>query len=412
MQKWQNKILLTSWITYASYYLIRVNLPVAIPGIIKEFHFSKTEIGAVLSALFFAYAFGQFVNGQLADRFGAKKIVFVGLVASAIINLFFGFTGAILTGMILLWGLNGFFQSMGWSPIVKTVASWFPRENRGRAAGILATAYIAGSALSWLLAGYILKSFDWRWVFIAPAFITIAVAFYWHTKIKNTCEEAGFPPVEICEDDAPNEPKKLRANIKFILRSKQIWLAAFSLFGLNIVRYGFLDWAPTFFFEVHKAPISTAVFKALIFPAAGILGALFTGWASDKLVKGRQELLAAGMLILLAVSALLFRFIPKEDWLFSLITLGVIGFLTFGPHMLIVTALPMDLGTKERAASATGFIDGWGYIGASITGLGTGLLLDYFSWDAAFYFWISGAVIAAIFMMILWNSRKTMAQKW
>ncbi len=412
MQKWQKRILFTSWITYASFYLIRVNLPVAIPGIIKEFGFSKTEIGAVLSALFFAYAFGQFINGQLADKIGAKRIVFVGLMASAIINLIFGFVGGFLVTLIILWGLNGFFQSMGWSPIVKTIANWFPRENRGRASGILATAYITGSALSWLLAGFILKSFDWRFVFIMPAFITIAVAIYWHLKIKNTCEEAGFPPVEVCDDDPVNNPKGIRANLRFVLKSKQIWFAAFALFGLNIVRYGFIVWAPTFFFEVQKAPISTAVFKAMIFPIAGILGALFTGWAFDKLVKGKQELMAAGMLVLLAVSAFSFRFIPQQDWLLSLTILGVVGFLTFGPHMLIVTALPMDLGTKERAASATGFIDGWGYIGASMTGLGTGLLLDHLGWNAAFYFWISGAIIAAIFMMILWTCRKDKNQRW
>jgi sugar phosphate permease len=404
MKKWQNKILLTSWITYASFYLIRVNMPVAIPGIMKEFQISKTEIGLVLSALFAAYAFGQFVNGQLGDKFGARKIVTLGLMVSAVLNIIFGFTGNFLLGMIIIWGLNGFFQSMGWGPIVKTVANWFQKDRRGRISGILASAYIAGSALSWLLAGYILKYGNWRWVFWVPAIITIGFAINWFRKIRNTCEDAGFPPVEICEDDN-DKPKKpsILENSKFILKNKYIWLAAFSLFGLNIVRYGFIDWAPTYFFEVQKAEISRAVFKAIIFPAAGILGALFTGWASDKFFKSKRAPMATIMLLLLAVAALSFHLVPKENWLLSLVLLAITGFLTFGPHMLIVTALPMDLGTKERASSAAGFIDGMGYIGASLTGVGTGLLIDYINWDAAFYFWISGAIISAVFMLVLWG---------
>lgn len=400
---------MTCWITYASYYLVRVNLPVAIPGMIAEFGISKTEIGIVLSALFATYAFGQFVSGQLGDKFGAKKIVTLGLVVSSVLNLIFGFTGNFVIGMAIIWGLNGFFQSMGWSPIVKTVANWFPVHKRGKASGILASAYISGSALSWLLAGFILKGLGWRWVFWMPAFITVGVAIFWVARIKTSCEEAGFPPVEeVCISKSRNRPS-IRNNLKFVLTSKPIWLAALSLFGLNIVRYGFIDWAPTYFFEVQKAPISTAIFKALIFPAAGVAGSLFTGWASDRLFKARRAPMGVIMLILLALFASVFKFIPQENWILSLVVLGIVGFLTFGPHMLIVTALPMDLGSKEKAASATGFIDGCGYVGATLTGVGTGVILDKISWDAAFWFWISGAFIAAVFMTVLWNSEEEKA---
>jgi len=63
----------------------------------------------------------------------------------------------------------------------------------------------------------------------------------------------------------------------------------------------------------------------------------------------------------------------------------------------------VDLGTKEIASSPAGFIDCFGYIGAALTGIGSGLLIDKYSWNAAFYFWIAGAFIAAILMALLWN---------
>lgn len=75
------------------------------------------------------------------------------------------------------------------------------------------------------------------------------------------------------------------------------------------------------------------------------------------------------MLILLALACVLYRVVPAESWILSLSTLLVIGFLTFGPHVLIVAALPADLGSRKDSSSVTGFIDAMGYVGASLTGV-------------------------------------------
>lgn len=398
IKNWQRKILFTAWITYASFYLTRVNMSIAIPGIIEEFGISKTAIGWVLTALFIAYAIGQFVNGQLGDKFSAKKLVAVGLLGSAVVNVIFGFTSNFLAGMILIWALNGFFQSMGWAPTVKIVSNWFPVHKRGKASGILGSSYQIGNAVSWMLAGFIVGVLGWRWAFWIPAGITMLLVIHWYFGIKEKAEDAGFNGVEIAR-----KSNGLRDTVKSTLRNRGIWIASGALFGLNIVRYGFLSWAPTYFFEVQKAAISLAAYKALIFPLAGSLGALTAGWISDKFFQSRRAPMAVLMLLILILAIWLFPQIPVASWALSLIVLAVIGFTVFGPHMLMVTALPMDLGTKEMASSATGFIDGWGYVGAALTGVGTGFLLDNFGWNAAFYFWIAGAVMAALLMASLWK---------
>lgn len=401
MNKWQKRILATCWITYASFYLLRVNMSVAIPGIIEEFDISKTAIGWVLTALFIAYAIGQFVNGQLGDKFSAKKLVGIGLLGSAVVNVIFGFTGNFLAGMILIWALNGFFQSLGWAPTVKIVSSWFPIQQRGKAAGILGSSYQIGNVVSWALAGLVVGLFGWRWAFWVPAMIVPFLAINWFLRMRAKAEDAGFEPVEIAR-----KSNGLQDTIKSTLQNRGIWIVALGLFGLNVVRYGFLDWAPTYFFEVQKAAISLAAYKALIFPLAGSLGALSAGWISDKFFQSRRAPMAVLMLSILILAVWLFPQIPVTSWVLSLVVLAVIGFTTFGPHMMMVTALPMDLGTKEMASSSAGFIDGWGYIGAALTGVGTGFLLDNFGWDWAFYFWLSGAIMAAILMAILWRYKK------
>lgn len=408
---WRKRIFWSVWITYAAFYLCRVNMSVAIPGIMDEFAISKTTIGLVLSAFFITYAAGQFINGQIGDKYGGRKLISLGILTSAILNLIFGFTSGFIGSMILIWALNGVFQSMGWSPSVKTIANWFPLSMRTKKAGLLGTSYQFGSAASWALSGFIVGMLGWRWAFFLPALLCIIAGIHWLIRGRDAPEEVGLPTVEQHESGKILLNKKPRKDthlgFKYTLLSvitrKRIWAAALALFGLNIIRYGFMDWAPTYLFEVQHAAISTAAYKALIIPLAGILGALFAAYASEKFFEHRKAPIAAVMLFLLAFFCYIFAHLPKEAWLLGIAVMALIGFFTYGPHVMIVTAMPMDFGSRKAAASAAGFIDGWGYIGAALTGVGTGWLVDTFSWTYAFYFWILGAIGAGLIMCVLWK---------
>ena len=405
---WQKKMFWLMWVTYASFYLCRVNMCIAMPKMMEEFGLTKTNMGLVLSSLFLLYAIGQFINGQLGDKLNSRRIITLGLLSSALLNIIFGFIGGMLGLMLVVWGLNGYFQSMGWGPTVKAMANWFPVSVRGKISGRLGTSYIIGGALSWLLAGSIMKYFNWRFTFWLPSLFCIFIAIHWLIRARNAPEEIGLPSIEEQEKGFENrEIHKdthigFRNTLRITLLSPYIWFAAFGLFGLNIVRYGFMSWAPTFMFEEQGATISLAAYKAIAFPIAGALGAIFAGWASDKIFGNRRTPVVFLMLILLAIFCYLYRIIPGDNWVVSLIILLFIGFFTFGPHVLIVAAIPADLGSRKAASSATGFIDGMGYLGASLTGVGTGYLIEEFGWNAGFYFWIFGAIFAAIMNLLIW----------
>lgn len=406
---WRKRVFISVWITYSAFYLVRVNMSIAIPGIMEEFGYSKTVMGGLLTCLFITYAIGQFINGQLGDRFGARRLISFGLLVSGLLNIVFGFSSAI-TAMMIIWGLNGFFQSMGWGPSVKTVANWFPPEKRGKMSGLLGTSYQIGNAYSWALAGFVVGLLGWRWAFWIPGIIVIFLAIHWYVRGRNAPEEVGLPTIE--EESAgievTGETRKdhyigFSNTLATVLKDPRIWVVAFGLFCLNIIRYGFMSWAPTYMFEVQKAAISTAAYKAIAIPVAGCLGAIFAGWVTDRFFESRRAPVATVMLILLGLFAWLFPRIPVDRWVLSFICLLAIGFMTYGPHILMVGTIAMDFGTRKAAASAAGFIDCFGYIGAALTGIGSGLLIDKYNWNAAFYFWIAGAFIAAILMASLWN---------
>ena len=397
------------------FYVGRVNMSIAIPGIMDEYGYDKTTMGLILTALFGAYAFGQFVNGQLGDKFGGRIMVSLGLILSAVFNLLFGFS-SIFTAMVVIWALNGYVQSMGWAPTVKTVANWFPRRIRGRIGGVLGSSYQIGNALSWLLAGLLAAYLDWRWLFYVPAIILAAAAVHWYVRGRNAPEVVGLPSLEEEEDNKvreealPDHHLGFRYTLGAVLSSPHIWCMAFGLFFLNIVRYGFMDWAPTYMFEVQKAHISVAAYKAMAIPLAGSLGAIFAGWLSDKVFHLRRAPASAIMLLALVFFTWLFPQIPGANWVASLAVLIMVGFLTYGPHVAIVTYAPMDFGTRKAAASAAGFIDGMGYIGAALTGVASGFLADHFGWNAAFYLWMGGAFGAAVLMLLIWNYRPKLTE--
>jgi len=109
------------------------------------------------------------------------------------------------------------------------------------------------------------------------------------------------------------------------------------------------------------------------------------------------------MLVCLGTFAWLYLKIPADNWVLGLVCLAMIGYFTYGPHVTMVAAIPMDFGTRKGAASATGFIDGLGYIGAVLTSIISGMLIDNYGWGAAFNFWIASAFIAAGLMATLWK---------
>jgi OPA family glycerol-3-phosphate transporter-like MFS transporter len=398
------------WVTYASFYLLRVNISVAVPEIMETFGLSRAEMGLVMSSQFLLYAIGQFINGQIGDRIDARRFVAAGLLASAALNVLFGFSAGALTLMVVLWGLNGYFQSMGWGPTVKTMANWFPVSRRNLIAGRLATAYVLGGAIAWLVAGALIAHWSWRHVFWWPALLTAGLALHWFIRARSAPEVVGLPSVEEQEfgdvSSGGESPPGggylgLRPTLRLTLANPQVWVAAWGLFGLNIVRYGFMDWAPTFFVETHGESSSLAALHSIAFPLAGAAGAVGAGWACQRLGSRSQAQVGVVLLLALAVTCWAFPRLSAFGAGASFATLLVLGFLTFGPHMLLVTALPPVLGSRQAASSVTGFIDAVGYAGAALTGGVSGLLVDTLSWTAAFYFWISGALLAAFMMSLL-----------
>lgn len=430
LARWQRRIFVSAWVTYFAYYLCRYNMPMAKTQLSETFRWDAAQIGIIFTALTLMYAIGQFVNGQLADRFGTRAIASLGVLGSVVMNLaVFGVTLAarpeapdatgVLTLVVVFWGLNGFFQAMGWSPMVRLLAHWFPVKGRGKVMGVMGASYQFGGAFSWALAFFLASYYarvlggDWRSVFWVPAVLFAAVGLFFFVLVRDCPERVGLPA--LAAEDEPRPPgecaprRTIVRNTLATLSNPYLWIVAVTFFLLDLNRYGFVNWLPAFLDERASSGAATlmANFKDVmmrcIHPLAGSVGAVTAGWATDRFFGGRRAPVIAILLVLLGVFSVTFPYIPPRNSLLVIAVVALIGFCTYGPHILMVGHAAQDFGKRSGAAGAAGFIDAMGYIGASLAGWGAGTLIKSSGYELTFVIFGSAALLAVVPISIIWK---------
>lgn len=405
---WRVRMLYSLFIGYAVFYFVRKNISLAIPGMISEFGYSKAEIGILSSTLYLTYGLGKFGMGILGDRANPRYFMAIGLALSALVNIWFGLSSS-LYFLALLWGLNGVFQAMGWPPCARGLTQWYSASERGTFWGIWNASHNVGGAIIVAMAGWLTQEYGWRSAFYVPAAMALVVAVFLVDRLRDTPPSLGLPPVEEYRDDPTGDPEPESGTLpmreilfKHVLTNKYIWALGFANFFVYIVRYGAMDWAPTFLHEVKGSNLASAGFKVAGFEMIGMVGAFAAGYISDRWFKGRRGPLNVLYMLLLAVAVGLFWLTPPgSDWL-DLLTLSAIGFLVYGPQMLVGVSA-VDVSNKHSAATATGFTGLLGYLGAVVSGVGAGWVVDKWGWDGGFRFFIACGVLGALCFALTWK---------
>jgi OPA family glycerol-3-phosphate transporter-like MFS transporter len=325
----------------------------------------------------------------------------------------------ILPCMALFWGANGFFQAMGWPPMVRMMAHWYKAEHRGNVMGLLGTCYQFGGAfaslLTLFLTGYYVTRFhgDWRSAFLVPAVLFAVVGAAFWLLARNRPEDVGLPPVD--PDDVHPEhgghsaPPSIARNVLRTLTNRYLWVVAGAFLLLDFNRYGFINWLPNFLKQQNLAHSSALmenfklIAKVCILPLAGSLGAVTAGWATDRFFQSRRAPVIAILLALLGLLSIVFPFVPADNTAAVITIVALIGFCTYGPHILMVGHAAQDFGKKSGAAGAAGFIDAVGYIGASLAGVGAGALIGQHGYRVAFVLFGVAAILGALLASVIWT---------
>ena len=397
----QRAVLWVLWLTYGSFYFCRNNLGVALPGLQAELGYTKPQIGTVLMALKLAYGVGQFINGQMAEHWRPRKLLACGLLASAALNVMFGWATA-LYFLTFVWACNGYVQALGWPPTMRVTANWFPALQRGRAIGIIGTGYQLCGALTFFVAGWAAERFGWRGALYVPAVLVAASAVHMLFFLKDSPDS-----IHAAEDSTRTVARpgqSFRENVVVTLTNPALWLVALSLFMLDLCRYGFTDWGVTHLKEVGKDSVGSAAFKYAVLPLGGIAGAYLAGWATDRFFGGRRAPVIFVLLILLSILTVAYDQVIHWGLGASVFILFCIGFCIFGPQVLLVGTLPVDLARRGTAAAAAGFVNFMGYMGAAAGDKLTGHIVQDHGWQIAVRFWAVCAFAGALVIACLWKT--------
>ena len=422
-KKFRLQVFLGIFIGYAAYYLIRKNFSLAMPYLIEE-GFSKSALGFALSALSISYGLSKFVMATISDRSNPRMFLPAGLILSAVISLLMGFvpffTSSIAIMFIMLF-LNGWFQGMGWPPSGRVLVHWFSVSERGNktaiwnvahnvGGGLMAPIAVAGVAI---FSGITGSATGYEGVFILPALVAIAVAVISYWLIRDTPQSVGLPPIEEYRNDYSSKSKKTFEKelstkeilFKHVLNNKWVWAIALANIFVYFVRYGVLDWAPTYLSEEKGFDMSKSSVAYFLYEWAGIPGTLLCGWISDKWFKGRRGpagfVFMAGVLI----AVLVYWFNPAGNPMIDMASLIAIGFLIYGPVMLIGLQA-LDFVPKKAAGTAAGLTGLFGYLGGTLTANALmGVIVDASGWNAGFTLLTASCAIAALIFAMTWNVR-------
>lgn len=402
-------------VAYTLYYVCRMTLGVVKQPLIDGGVLTAGQLGIIGSAFYFVYAVGKFLNGFIADYCNIRRFMAVGIGISALMNLILGLlgqwnwpAGLLLAVFSLLWGINGWMQSMGSPPGTISLSRWFPLKSRGTMYGIFSSTPQLGKAVSMIMTGFIVAAAGWQWGFLAAAAagaigLVVSLVF-----ISDTPESEGLPSVEELSGEPVQEKKPTRELQKWVFKHPGIWVIAISTAFLYITQHAVSDWGVLFLQKQKDFSLERATQIIGLAEVFGVAGNLAAGWLSDVLFRGNRvrPVVISGILAVLSLAGFLFM-----DGGFALNMAFVAVFsCSFSVVFCIVAGLmALDFVPRRATGAALGIVGVSSYAAAGLQSVASGLLIDGFASDGLYnflpvsVFWIAACFLAFSLPVVGWK---------
>lgn len=417
-RKHRLRVMLAITLGYGVIYTCRLALGVVKKPLIDEGVFTPVELGMIGSALYYAYAIGKLTNGFLADHANMKRFLAFSFLMTALCNFAMGLTTAVWTA-VLIWGLNGWFQSFGAPGGVVAMTAWFSNKERGRAYGIWSTAHSIGEGLTFIGVGSVVAWLGWRYGYFVPALFGLGAAAMMYWLVQDRPRTLGLPTVNDWKGDRYED--KERPDIKSvlglqlsILKIPAIWVLCLSAATIYVTRYAINSWGILYLQEDRGLSLPMAGTVLMVSTIAGIAGAIAYGFISDKVFGARRP--PANLLFAMLEICGLLLFFHGPNTMPVLIA----GMVLFGMGLTgLVTALgglfAVDIAPKRVAGAAMGVIGIFSYIGAGIQEYVSGKLIQdnmtmvgdqrIYDFGPAISFWIGASVLSMLLAGSLWRTK-------
>lgn len=388
--------LLIGWMFMVSAvaYLDRVNVSIAGQAIQKDHGLTDVQLGWVFSAFLIGYALFQVPGGWLADRFGPRLVISVGVVWW---GLFTTLTALVPSGMassLALLIATRFVLGLGEAVLFpssnKLVSAWIPSSERGLANGLIFAGVGAGAGVTPPLIIYVLSRWGWQCSFYVSAGIGLAVGLVWFLLVRDTPRThplASAAEVEKIEAGMPVANQALERPLPWsaILSSRNVWAITVSYFAYCYVTYIFFTWFFIYLSRVRGLDLkSSAVYSMLPFIAM-VCGAPLGGWVADRITRdyskraGRCGVAIFGLMLAAVFLAVATQ--VESARVASIVLAGGAGAIYLAQSAF--WAVTADIAGKS-AGTVSGLMNMGGQIGGAVTASLTPWIAEHFGWTASF----------------------------
>ena len=369
-------------LAYCLFYVCRMTLGVVKQPLIDGGLFTAGELGIISSALLIVYAIGKFMNGFLADYCNIRRFMAAGLLVSVAVNLLLGLLGLVqgwpsvlLFGLCtLLWGLNGWAQSMGAPPAVISLSRWFPLKERGTWYSILCASPYLGKAVSLTVTGIIVAAIGWQYGFLFSALAGLG----------------GVALILLCVSDTPESG---------------VWVIALSSAFVYITQYGLSNWGVLFLQKGKDFSLQDAAWIIGLSEGFGIAGTVLAGWLSDKVFRGNRVIpvILSGGLCLAALALFLFT---GGGYVLNVLYVSVFSIAIGVLYCIVAGLMALDIVPRKATGAALGIVGISSYLAAGLQDVVSGFLIQNagFDFTGVAVFWLVSCVVATLLPVLNWKS--------
>ena len=328
-----------------------------LPLIREDLHITFAQAGMLSVASTATYALGQIPAGFLTDRFGPKRLFFLGAFGSIAFMLSFSQIGS-YEHAVANQLLAGVFRSFLFAPGLTLLSSWFPPERRATAMGLYIAGNFTGSIVLSLVGPLMLASHTWRFPVMVFSIAGMGVAVLFFVLAREKARRASRDPIRL-------------RDIVQLSRYRIVWLAS----AIQVIRMGpvvgISFWLPSFLvadrgLTIQTAGLVTAMGAALSAPSNAI-----GGYVSDRL--NNPPLVIGGALTILACTAFLLVQVQSLPLLLIVIAVNsVFAQFYFGPLFLV----PVEVLGQRTAGIVTGFCNLFANMGSVAFAYALGVIKD------------------------------------
>lgn len=402
------RLLIAITVGYGLSYTCRLALGVVKKPLLDGGVWTPTQLGAIGSALFFAYAGGKLVNGFLADHLDVRKFVATGFLLSAACNVGMAYVGGSTALAMLFWGLNGWFQSFGAPGCIITLARHFREDERGRAYGIWSSSHSLGESLTFFAVGGIAAFAGWRAGFWGAAAYGIAAAILVLVLLPKGVRKSA------AERAATATPLMLLRAQASVLTIWPVWLLGLASAANYVTRYGINSWGILYLQEARGLSLTTAGTVLMVSNLAGMIGSVAFGYISDLAFAGRRP--PANLLFgLIEVTGLILTFYVPGSTACLWIGLTLFGVGLGAINASIGGLFAVDIVPRPIVGAVVGVMGTFSYLGSAIQEQVSGYLIQrgdhmighvhHYDFGPVTLFWTGAAVASLILGLALWGVR-------